>query len=650
MSHSLKNLGLTLFLMVAAVSSNYGQVQPTRTPEPLPQSYHGDTILQLNPPTDPGGQCLEPFSSGTGFKGTPQWVHQVVDLSAFAHKMVAIRFFFDTRDPLFNKFEGWYLDNIKVGPRIPSPGQSDLFSDDVEGGTQNWITDGNQGTAPGWHIATRRSLSGTHSWWFGNENTGTYQPTSADCNDARSFGSLTSPVIELGDNPKLEFDTFWEIESVNPSSFDVMQIDVETADCHIDTSTINTFQHQGNDPPQPSYGPVTQNCTTANTGCALMSYSNMLLSFDGAYSVERAPKLDTDITNIHGYSDCSILSGVLPQVAAVQGSGTHQVQGVRHDPDLDTFIYRHFCQNNERIVLHLNEIENGVIVAPHFVFVTGANGTDWDLFDPGWRNANPAAALSSLDGHYTGFTPIARVPRSFTVDQARSFEATQSTNSPSVSVSAFSPIELILTDNLGRRLGRSALTGEHFEEIPKGNYYRDFPLALDDSSGVAPGEATGIKTAYIPSPQEGIYQLQATGTALGTFTLRFRSVASDGSAQEITKIGVVDAGTIVIYQLPVSSAPSSPLVVSRAITFQSTLADIANSFKAGLLTRDIANELTEKIQHVLEKTNRGEKHNVSQVLQELAKKIINQTPKKVSPLASQILQEDISVLLGQNSQ
>src|SRR6185437_10925585 len=179
---------LTVTTCVAMMTFGVSQSQPQRVPGPEPEGYEGTSVLQLNPQFDPLGQCDEPFSSGTGFRGTPQWVHHTIDLSAFANKMVAIRFFFDTRDPLFNKFEGWYLDNIRISPRIFAPGQPpDSFSDDAENGNKGWSVGGNQGAAPGWHITTRRALSGTHSWWFGNEATGTFQPFVADCSDARSF-------------------------------------------------------------------------------------------------------------------------------------------------------------------------------------------------------------------------------------------------------------------------------------------------------------------------------------------------------------------------------------------------------------------------------------------------------------------------------
>ena len=59
------------------------------------------------------------------------------------------------------------------------------FGDDVESGTNGW-------TATGlWHRTTRRAASGQYSWWFGQESSGTYNT------GARTFGSLTSPAIDL---------------------------------------------------------------------------------------------------------------------------------------------------------------------------------------------------------------------------------------------------------------------------------------------------------------------------------------------------------------------------------------------------------------------------------------------------------------------
>jgi hypothetical protein len=50
------------------------------------------TVKQLNPTTDPGGSCPQPYSSGSGFQGTPQVVSDSVSLSQFDNESIQLRF------------------------------------------------------------------------------------------------------------------------------------------------------------------------------------------------------------------------------------------------------------------------------------------------------------------------------------------------------------------------------------------------------------------------------------------------------------------------------------------------------------------------------------------------------------------------------
>jgi len=44
--------------------------------------------------------------------------HHKVDISRYAGSSIRIRFLFDSLDPGFNRFEGWYVDNIRVSPLL----------------------------------------------------------------------------------------------------------------------------------------------------------------------------------------------------------------------------------------------------------------------------------------------------------------------------------------------------------------------------------------------------------------------------------------------------------------------------------------------------------------------------------------------------
>jgi len=191
------------------------------------------TVLQLNPATDPeGGTCGNSFASGTGFDGTPTMVPETVDLSQFDGQAIQLRFAFSTGDGEFNDYEGWYVNNIQVtGVQGDSP--VTVFSDPVAAGDTTFTASSDFGVAPGWHVSDRRNADlGGPAWWYGNEATGSYQsPDPIDnCQDSSAnAGTITSPVFTLASNSQLSFDTLWQIEGVNPSNFDLMDVQVVPA-------------------------------------------------------------------------------------------------------------------------------------------------------------------------------------------------------------------------------------------------------------------------------------------------------------------------------------------------------------------------------------------------------------------------------------
>jgi len=72
---------------------------------------------------------------------------------------------------------------------------------DFESGEARW-------TATGlWHIATRKANSPTHSFWYGQESTGTYDT------GVKNSGGLVSPSIALGNAPKLTFMSWYKTET-----------------------------------------------------------------------------------------------------------------------------------------------------------------------------------------------------------------------------------------------------------------------------------------------------------------------------------------------------------------------------------------------------------------------------------------------------
>lgn len=129
-----------------------------------------------------------------------------------------------------------------------------IWQDDMESGAGGWQADGFwhlQANPQHQHIAADLynytalypdmgylpyANSGQHAWWYGQSRTGTYlgwpypaqDPLSGGAGTAANSGSLTTPQIDLTgtDTATLSFWTWWEVESVDPNWFDLMQVSV----------------------------------------------------------------------------------------------------------------------------------------------------------------------------------------------------------------------------------------------------------------------------------------------------------------------------------------------------------------------------------------------------------------------------------------
>jgi hypothetical protein len=219
-------------------------------------------LLVLNPATDPaGGACSFGYASGTGFKGTPENLQHEVALSAYANKRVQVRFYFDTRDANYQADDGWSIDNVDV---LGSAGNK-IFSTKAEDATQPWTVVNSSGTAPGWQIWTwDPDSSSGKSWRYFNPAFGTFQKLSGDgCHegglDNATYGALVSPEMTLDSASTLKFDTLWEIESVQPSTFDLMRVQITLAPADL------TALVQGSTYVSPS-GTANYTVTIANIG------------------------------------------------------------------------------------------------------------------------------------------------------------------------------------------------------------------------------------------------------------------------------------------------------------------------------------------------------------------------------------------------
>ncbi len=106
-------------------------------------------------------------------------------------------------------------------------------------------------------------------------------------------------------------------------------------------------------------------------------------------------------------------------------------------------------------------------------------------------------------------------------------------NSPSVNPAAivirvYSPVELLVTDPLGRRIGRDPIVNSAYSEVPRAFYEL---IGLDDDNDVP--DSDPAKEINIREPESGKYSIKAIGTGNGTYDIDVYLFDSTGNRQEL---------------------------------------------------------------------------------------------------------------------
>ncbi len=153
-------------------------------------------------------------------------------------------------------------------------------------------------------------------------------------------------------------------------------------------------------------------------------------------------------------------------------------------------------------------------VAGHWVVATGydRDQSSWDIVDP---SGGRATTLADYGDKFCS-TRIFSGPEYVVTLKSK------------IIATFHSPVQLLLTDPSGRRLGVDPVTGEAYDEIPNA-YYDDVGLD-DDETGDR--EIDPPKQLYLPRPDSGDYSLTVLGTGDGTYTADF--VAADANGTEST--------------------------------------------------------------------------------------------------------------------
>ena len=107
-------------------------------------------------------------------------------------------------------------------------------------------------------------FAGSYAFWYGQPSSGNYMGSQVSEDGSKSGGTsmapnsgvFTSPAFFIPDHALpvvLRFDTWWEIESINPSSFDVMRVSIQdvATTAVTELGVLNPTTDPGGAPPTP---------------------------------------------------------------------------------------------------------------------------------------------------------------------------------------------------------------------------------------------------------------------------------------------------------------------------------------------------------------------------------------------------------------
>lgn len=180
-------------------------------------------------------------------------------------------------------------------------------------------------------------------------------------------------------------------------------------------------------------------------------------------------------------------------------------------------------QNGQLGVLNVNNSGYG-----HFVLVTGytsQNGVATVTLNDPYENRGAVTLLAQYGNQHLGnvrwFSP-----------------GDQGVRPNYVTLYANCPVELLATDQYGRRAGYDPRTGQRYNEIPGSAYVTQYYPADRISA------AEGTKILQIESYEPSRYRIDIIGTGTGRYTIDYTAELASGETDRSTVTGTTTAGEV----------------------------------------------------------------------------------------------------------
>ncbi|MBI4119477.1 MAG: C39 family peptidase [Parcubacteria group bacterium] len=386
-------------------------------------------------------------------------------------------------------------------------------------------------------------------------------------------------------------------------------------------------------------GPINERCgeSIAQCGCAITS-AVMVSRFYGITTAQgqdvQPLNLNNWLNDNNGYDNRGKLIW-----SAIDRYTKFFVKFVKADEIANNFsLLNSHLNDNEPLIAKMRAGRGGSLQsAPEHFLVIDGKRTDGKYFvkDPSWYNTdrltetvtNKDLALRNYEGGFDGL---------------RIYKKGDGNARTSLNVVVGSPAELLLTDPLGRQIGKNPVTGESFEEIPDGSYFSD---AIGDPTGEASPTGHVSKTIFIPEPPEGDYSLQVIGTDTGSYALTMQAVNNEGNLQQTETSGVTDTGIAASFETSFSATVTEPPPLIKEVSPGTVRKDIEIAAQLKIIDNEgVANSLLQKLDAAEMNTQKNKLQTAQDILNALKQEVEAQKGKHIKEPFASVLLRDLNTL------
>jgi hypothetical protein len=281
----------------------------------------------------------------------------------------------------------------------------------------------------------------------------------------------------------------------------------------------------------------------------------------------------------------------------------------------------------------------------HFVVVTGKVDNTYSIIDPGYLGKTRLSdwgdpPIFSVYGVVKGRNPSSSRPSVYRMPKIPS-----GSDSTEVDFALVDKATLLVTAPDGTQTGFDPVRGEVVKGSLQSAYFADDNAIDTDAENVAPTSTT--YSVQWSLPLEGSYSVELNGIELGTYELTMKTFDTDGNPQSFAVLpGIADVGTTSAFAVEFTPAPGNSPEFTRVASFESTLSDVDNSVRLGLIDNPrISRLLSLQIRAAAQAADRKQIARSHRILQAFVSLVNAQAPQSIRDPARQILVEDANYLI-----